>query len=165
MKEPEHTITMLVKNQPGVLSRVTGVFSSRGYNIKSLCVAETANPQISRITLTSQADHDFTEKIKKQFDKLVDVIDVSDYTGTSFIQRELMIFGLPVTPENRSEIIKALELFRCRIVTMTPDYFIVEITGHKDETEAVLSFFRPFGIEEMNRTGSIAMRRSKSSEG
>src|SRR5512138_3642768 len=97
----EHIISMLVNNQPGVLSRIAGVFSSRGYNIRSLCVAETANPEVSRITLTSRAESDFTEKIKKQLDRLVDVISVTDFTGTPSVQRELMLISLGLSTESR----------------------------------------------------------------
>jgi acetolactate synthase I/III small subunit len=161
MNNEEHTISMLVKNQPGVLSRVSGVFSSRGYNIKSLCVAETVNPDISRITLTSQADRAFTEKIKKQLDKLVDVVQVSDFTGESYIHRELMMIGIQLRPENRSEIMRAIETFRCKIITMTTDYYILEITGTKEENTAVLNYFQLYSVEEINRTGPISVRRSQ----
>ena len=153
----EHTISLLVNNQPGVLSRVAGVFSSRGYNITSLCVAETQDPSVSRITLTSTADADFTEKIKKQLDKLVDVIDVADYSGPSFIHRELMLINVRVAADNRLEIMRAVEIFGCRIVTMNSDHIIFEVTGRKEETEAVLSFLLPLGAEVMNRTGTIAI--------
>jgi len=96
MAVQEHIISLLVNNQPGVLSRIAGVFSSKGYNIRSLCVAETTNPEISRITLTSRADRDFTDKIKKQLDRLVDIISVTDLTDIPSVKRELMILGLRV---------------------------------------------------------------------
>lgn len=161
MREQEQTISILVNNQPGVLSRVAGVFGRHGYNIQSLCVAETTDPDISRITLTSESDPDFTEKIKKQLEKLVDVQEVIDLTGASFIQRELMLIGVTVTQESHSEILRAIQLFNCRIVTMTPGYYILEVTGHPDETAAVLTYFRVFGVEEINRTGAIAVNRNK----
>jgi acetolactate synthase-1/3 small subunit len=161
VREQEQTISILVNNQPGVLSRVGGVFGRHGYNIKSLCVAETTNPDISRITLTSESDPDFTEKIKKQLDKLVDVIEVTDLSGQAFIQREMMLIGVTVKEGVHSEILRAIEMFGCRIVTMTPDYFILEITGHQDETAAILKFFQSFGVEEINRTGSIAIQRNR----
>ena len=160
VREQEQTISILVNNQPGVLSRVGGVFGRHGYNIKSLCVAETTNPEVSRITLTSESDPDFTEKIKKQLEKLVDVIDVSDLSGQAYIQRELMLIGVTVKEGMHSEILRAIEMFGCRIVTMTPDYFILEITGLQDETAAVLKYFQSFGVEEINRTGSIALQRN-----
>ena len=157
----ERTISMLVNNQPGVLSRIAGVFSSRGYNIRSLCVAETINPEVSRITLTSRAESDFTEKIKKQLDKLVDIISVTDFTGAPAVQRELMLISLGLTVENRQEILRAIDLFGCRVVAMSEDYLIMEITANQDKTAAILRYFEPFGVEEMNRTGAIAVFRQK----
>ncbi len=156
----ERTLSMLVNNRPGVLSRIAAVFSSRGYNINTLCVAETVNPEISRITLTSSADSDFTDKIKKQLLKLVDVVDVSDFSGPAFLHRELMIFGVKVTPETRIEIMRAIERFGCRIATMSPNYYILESTGSRQENEAVLAYFDPFGVEEMNRTGAVTLKRT-----
>ena len=161
VREQEQTISILVNNQPGVLSRVGGVFGRHGYNIKSLCVAETTNPEVSRITLTSESDPDFTEKIKKQLEKLVDVIDVSDLSGQAYIQRELMLIGVTVKEGMHSELLRAIEMFGCKIVTMTPDYFILEITGLQDETAAVLKYFQSFGVEEINRTGSIVVQRNR----
>jgi acetolactate synthase-1/3 small subunit len=161
VREQEQTISILVNNQPGVLSRVGGVFGRHGYNIKSLCVAETTNPEVSRITLTSESDPDFTEKIKKQLEKLVDVIAVSDLSGQAYIQRELMLIGVTVKEGMHSEILRAIEMFGCKIVTMTPDYFILEITGLQDETAAVLKYFQSFGVEEINRTGSIVVQRNR----
>jgi len=157
----EHTISMLVNNQPGVLSRVAGVFSSRGYNILSLCVAETTNPEISRITLTSKAESDFTEKIKKQLDKLVDVVSVTDFTGAPAVQREMMLIGLRLTEENRREVLRAIDVFGCRVAAMSEDYLIIETTANKDKTAAILKYFESFGVEEMNRTGAIAVFRKK----
>ena len=161
VREQEQTISILVNNQPGVLSRVGGVFGRHGYNIKSLCVAETTNPEVSRITLTSESDPDFTEKIKKQLEKLVDVIAVSDLSGQAYIQRELMLIGVTVKEGMHSELLRAIEMFGCKIVTMTPDYFILEITGLQDETAAVLKYFQSFGVEEINRTGAIVVQRNR----
>ena len=157
----DHTISMLVNNQPGVLSRIAGVFSSRGYNIRSLCVAETANPEVSRITLTSRAESDFTDKIKKQLDRLIDVISVTDFTGAPSVQRELMLISLCLKEENRQEILRAIDIFGCRVVAMSEDYLIMEVTANKDKTAAILRYFQPFGVEEMNRTGAIAVFRRK----
>ena len=157
----EHIISLLVNNQPGVLSRIAGVFSGRGYNIRSLCVAETTNPEISRITLTSKAEDDFTDKIKKQLDKLVDVISVTDFTGTPSVQREMMLISVRLKEENRTEIMRAIDLFGCRVLAMAEDYLIMEVTANKDKTAAILRYFEPFGVEEMNRTGSIAVFRQQ----
>jgi acetolactate synthase I/III small subunit len=164
MSIEEHTIIILVKNEPGVLSRVAGVFSGRGYNIKTLCVAETTNPEVSRITLTSNADTDFTEKIKKQLDKLVNVVDVLDYTGEHFLKRELMLLGLRIPPERYTDILQAVNTFGCRIVAMRPDYYILETTGDPAENDAVLRYFQTFDVEMMNRTGSISLPRDKKND-
>jgi acetolactate synthase-1/3 small subunit len=161
MAVQEHIISLLVNNQPGVLSRIAGVFSSKGYNIRSLCVAETTNPDVSRITLTSRADRDFTDKIKKQLDRLVDIVSVTDLTDIPSVKRELMIIGLRIKDEDRQEILRAIDLFGCRIVTMSEDYLIFEITANTDKTAAILKFFEPFGVEEMNRTGAIAVFRQQ----
>jgi acetolactate synthase-1/3 small subunit len=157
----EHTISLLVNNQPGVLSRIAGVFSSRGYNIRSLCVAETTNPEVSRITLTSRAESDFTEKIKKQLVKLIDVISVTDFTDAPAVQRELMLISLRLTEANRTEVLRAIDLFGCRVVAMSEDQLTMEITANKDKTAAILKYFDAFGVEEMNRTGAIAVFRQK----
>jgi len=162
MAVQEHIISLLVNNQPGVLSRIAGVFSSKGYNIRSLCVAETTNPDVSRITLTSRADKDFTDKIKKQLDRLVDIVSVTDLTDIPSVKRELMMIGLRLKEENRQEILRAIDLFGCRIVAMDEDYLILEITANTDKTAAILQFFEPFGVEEMNRTGAIAVFRQSS---
>lgn len=164
VREQEQTISILVNNQPGVLSRVAGVFGRHGYNIKSLCVAETTNPEVSRITLTSESDPDFTEKIKKQLDKLVDVINVSDLSGQAYIQRELMMFGITIKEGSHAEILRTIETLGCKIVTMSPDYIILEITGLQDETASVLKYFQSFGVEEINRTGTIALQRNRPKE-
>ena len=161
VREQEQTISILVNNQPGVLSRVGGVFGRHGYNIKSLCVAETTNPEVSRITLTSESDPDFTDKIKKQLEKLVDVLDVSYLSGQSYVQREMMLIGVTAKEGAYSDILRAIERFGCRIVTMTPDYLVLEVTGQQDETAAVLKIFQSFGVEEINRTGCIAVERTK----
>ncbi len=155
----ERTITMLVNNQPGVLSRIAGVFSSRGYNITSLSVAETVNPEVSRITLTSRAEGNFTETIKRYLDRLIDVIRVFDYTGPAFVQRELMLLGVALRPEHRTEILRAIELFHGRIIATEEEYLVLEFTGSQSENAGILRFFQTYGVEEMNRTGAIAMRR------
>ena len=155
----EYTISLLVNNQPGVLSRITGVLGSRGYNITTLCVAPTTDPAVSRITLTGSADGDCTEKIKKQLDKLVDVIAVKDYTGPGFVQRELMLIGLRLSGERDRDILRIIDLFGGRIVSLNGDQLLLEVTGTGEQTQAVLDRLEPFGVEIMNRTGPIAVLR------
>ncbi|MDI6727066.1 MAG: acetolactate synthase small subunit [Smithellaceae bacterium] len=159
MSVEEHTITILVNNQPGVLSRVAGVFSSRGYNIRTLCVAETTDPAVSRITLTSRADSDFTDKIKKQLDKLVDVIEVLDYSGAGYIHRELMLVRVRSHRERIGEFLRTVEILGCRILSRHKDACVLEVTGDKEESAGVLACLEQFGILEANRTGYIALER------
>jgi acetolactate synthase-1/3 small subunit len=157
----EHTLSLLVNNKPGVLSRLAGVFSRQGYNIKTLCVAETKNADVSRVTLTAEAEGDFTDKIKKQLNKLIDIIEVLDYTGAGFVHREMMLIGIPVKPQDRSEILKAVEIFGCKITTMSPDYYVLEITGTKEETAAVFQYLQAYGANEVNRTGTISVCKTR----
>jgi len=159
MSVEEHTITILVNNQPGVLSRVAGVFSSRGYNIRTLCVAETTDPDVSRITLTSRADSDFTDKIKKQLDKLVDIIEVRDYSGSGYIHRELMLLRVRSDREQIGELLRAVDILGCRILSRHKDALVLEVTGDRDESAAVLAYLEKFGVIEVNRTGYIALER------
>lgn len=152
---------MLVRNRSGVLSRVAGVFGRLGYNIESLCVAETTNPKISRITLVSRANSDFTEKIKKYLDRLVDVIEVTELGQGQSVQREMILLGIDMNPENRKEIVQAIAMFGCRIVSIKEDYCIIESVGNREETETILKYFEPIGIRELARTGMIALQQKK----
>ncbi|NQU02642.1 MAG: acetolactate synthase small subunit [Syntrophaceae bacterium] len=156
-----HIISMLVRNRSGVLSRVAGVFGRLGYNIESLCVAETTNPKISRITLVSRANSDFTEKIKKYLDRLVDVIEVTELGQGQSVQREMILLGIDMNPENRKEIVQAIAMFGCRIVSIKEDYCIIESVGNREETETILKYFEPIGIRELARTGLIALQQKK----
>lgn len=156
-----HIISMLVRNRSGVLSRVAGVFGRLGYNIESLCVAETTNPKISRITLVSRANSDFTEKIKKYLDRLVDVIEVTELGQGQSVQREMILLGIDMNPENRKEIVQAIAMFGCRIVSIKEDYCIIESVGNREETETILKYFEPIGIRELARTGMIALQQKK----
>ncbi len=157
MSSEEHTLTILVNNQPGVLSRVAGVFSSRGYNIRTLCVAETQDATVSRITVTSRAGSDFTDKIKKQLEKLVDVTEVLDYSGPGYTHRELMLVRVRSEREKFAELLRAVEILGCRILVRHKDSLVLEVTGDREETAAVLAYLEQFGILEVNRTGYIAL--------
>lgn len=152
---------MLVRNRSGVLSRVAGVFGRLGYNIESLCVAETINTKISRITLVSRANSDFTEKIKKHLDRLVDVIEVTELRQEQSIQREMILLGITMNRENRREVMQAVEMFGCRIVSIRQDYCIIESVASRGGTQTILNYFEPLGIEELARTGMIALYQEK----
>jgi acetolactate synthase-1/3 small subunit len=164
MDKDEHVISLLVSNRPGVLSRVSGVFGRQGYNIESLCVAETNDPQVSRITLVSNADLSFKEKIKKQLDKLVDVIEVIELKRTKSVQREMILIGISIKKKVRTDIMKAVEMFGCKVIFLKADYCILEIVGSKEETETALNFFQPLGVQEIARTGVIALPHTNNND-
>ncbi|MBL7175831.1 MAG: acetolactate synthase small subunit [Desulfobacteraceae bacterium] len=157
----KYTLSMLVDNQPGVLSRITGLFSGRGFNIESLCVAETTDPLISRITLVTTGDTMIVEQIKKQLNKLINIIKVLDFTDTPFVQRELALIKIRAKPEHRAEILRMVDIFRSRVVDVSAEYYIVEVTGDEDKISAFLNLLRPMGIKEIARTGAIALARNR----
>ncbi len=152
-------LSILVDNEPGVLSRITSLFSGRGYNIESLCVAETTDPNVSRITMVTKGATQIIEQIKKQLFKLINVIKVNDLTGTQYIQRELILIKVSAKPENRAEILRIVDIFRGKIVDVGPEHFSIEMTGDEDKVTAILALLKPMGIKEITRTGIIAMLR------
>jgi acetolactate synthase-1/3 small subunit len=159
--EKRHILSLLVENQPGVLARVAGLFSGRGFNIESLCVAQTTEALISRITLVTTGDIYIVEQIKKQLNKLINVITVVDFTDMAFVQREMVLIKVRAKPEHRAEILRMVDIFRSRIVDVSLGYYIIEVTGDQGKLEAFLSLLRPMGIKEIARTGAIALAREK----
>ena len=157
--EEKHILSILVDNEPGVLSRIAGLFSGRGFNIESLCVAVTTDPQISRITLVTAGEPPIIEQIEKQLNKLINVIKVHDLTGKKFVQRELALIKIVAKPENRAEILRIVDIFRCKVVDIGPEHYTVEVTGDEGKMEAILKIFKPIGIKEIARTGIIALFR------
>ncbi|MFC1891872.1 acetolactate synthase small subunit [Thermodesulfobacteriota bacterium] len=155
----KHTLSLLVDNKPGVLSRIAGLFSGRGFNIESLCVAETTEHNVSRVTLVTRGDDNILEQIKKQLNKLIDVIKVLDFTSTPFVQRELALIKIRAKSENRAEILRMVDIFRSRVVDVGAKYYSVEVTGDEGKIEAFLELLRPMGIKEIARTGAIALAR------
>ena len=156
-----HILSILVENRPGVLSRIAGLFSGRGFNIESLCVAETTDPLISRITLVTMGDMAIVEQIKKQLNKLINVIKVMDFTDTAFVQREMALIKIRAKPEYRAEILRMVDIFRARVVDVSSNYYIVEMTGDEGKVRAFLNLVKPMGIKEIARTGAIALEREK----
>ena len=154
-------LSMLVDNQPGVLSRVAGFFSSRGFNIDSLCVSETTDPLVSRITLVAVGDMAVLEQIKKQLNKLINVIKVLDFTDKEYVQRETALVKVRAKPEHRAEILRIVDIFRSMVVDVGSDYYTVEITGDEGKITAFLSLLKPMGIKEIARTGVVALAREK----
>lgn len=160
-KLEKHILSLIVENQPGVLSRIVGLFSGRGFNIESLCVAETAEAHVSRITLVTCGDMVVIEQIKKQLNKLINVIKVVDFSETPFVQRDLALIKVTAKPEHRAEILRITDIFRGRVVDVGSEFFTLEVTGDLDKIDAILSLLRPMGIKEIARTGTIALPREK----
>ena len=155
----KHILSILVDNEPGVLSRIAGLFSGRGYNIESLCVAETAEPNESRITMVTKGDTLILEQIKKQLNKLINVIKVADMTDQEFVERELVLIKITAKPEYRAEILRIVDIFRAQVVDVGQEHYTISITGDADKITAIFSLLKSFGIREITRTGSIAMFR------
>jgi acetolactate synthase-1/3 small subunit len=160
-KEPRHTIAVTVDNLPGVLSRVTGLFSGRGFNIESLCVAETMDPAVSRITLVSTGDEQITEQIIKQLHKLINVITVVDLSEVAHVERDMVLVRVKAEDKSRAEVLRIADIFRCRVVDVSPSTYTLEITGNHEKTNAVLDLLKNHGIQEVVRSGTLAIQRSK----
>ncbi|MFQ5427875.1 MAG: acetolactate synthase small subunit [Thermodesulfobacteriota bacterium] len=155
-----HTISVLVTNEFGVLSRISGLFSGRGFNIESLTVAQTMDPEISRMTIITTGSEKIIEQITKQLNKLISVIKVHDFTGEKHIERELAMIKVSHKTENRAEILSIVEIFRGRILDISPKSYTIEITGDCEKIGAITDILRPFGIKEIARTGSLVLGRS-----
>ena len=156
----KHTISVLVENHFGVLARVSGMFSARGYNIDSLCVGETEDPTVSRMTVVVKGDDRALEQIIKQLDKLVDTIQVIDLTQEDYVERELVMAKVNANRKQRGEIIEIATIYRAKVVDMGADALTVEATGSGDKVAAFIDMMRPFGIQELVRTGKVAIGRS-----
>ena len=154
-----HVISALVENESGVLSRVTGLFSARGFNIESLNVAPVEESGTSRITLVTSGDNRIIEQILKQLNKLIPVIHVSDLTGGPHVGREMMLVKVEAEREVRAEVLRIADIFRSRIVDATPTSFIIELTGNSDKLDACLGLLEPLGVTELVRTGQVALAR------
>jgi acetolactate synthase-1/3 small subunit len=156
-----HTLGVLVENQPGVLSRVAGLFSGRGFNIESLTVAETLDPQISHITLVTTGDEMIMEQIVKQLNKLVNVIKVIDFREVKFVDREMVLIKVKAEANTRSEALRIVDIFRGKVVDVSPNFFTIEVTGDEGKIQAILDLLNQQGIVEVVRTGKVAIARSR----
>jgi acetolactate synthase-1/3 small subunit len=154
-----HTISILVDNEPGVLSRIAGLFSARGFNIESLNVAETTEPDTSRITLVTSGDDWIIEQIIKRFNNMVNVIKVRDLTPLTRVEREMVLVKVEATHETRAEILRTADIFRAKVVDVGPKSYTLELTGDKDKVTAFIDLLTPLGINEIARTGTVAMIR------
>jgi acetolactate synthase-1/3 small subunit len=159
MTEEKHVLSILVDNEPGVLSRIAGLFSGRGFNIESLCVAETTDPLISRITLVTTGEPPIIEQIEKQLNKLINVIKVHDLTGKEFVHREMALIKVMAKAEHRAEILRMVDIFRCKVVDVSLDHYTIEVTGDEGKLKAILNLLKPIGIKEIAKTGIIALIR------
>lgn len=157
-----HVLSALVQNVPGVLSHISGMLASRGYNIDSLAVGETENPNLSRMTFVVFGDDSVLEQVRKQLEKVVTVVRVDDISSQDYVERDLMLIKISTDPGHRHEIRELADIFRGRIVDVAPEMVMIEISGRESKLEAFIDLMRPFGIVELVRTGRIAMVRGGS---
>ncbi|MDI6793193.1 MAG: acetolactate synthase small subunit [bacterium] len=154
-----HTISVLVENKFGVLARIAGLFSSRGFNIDSLTVGETEEPAVSRMTIVVKGDDHILEQVMKQLNKLIDVIKVSDLTKKDHVERELVLIKVNANTDKRPEIMEIVGIFRARIIDVNTEIMTVEVTGAETKIDALIELLRPYGIRELIRTGKVAVVR------
>ncbi|MBW1718911.1 MAG: acetolactate synthase small subunit [Deltaproteobacteria bacterium] len=157
----KHTLSVLVENTPGALSRITGLFSGRAFNIESLNVAATLDPSLSHITLVTRGDEFIIEQIIKQLRRLVDVFKVVDVSEGEFVEREMALIKVRAEEQSRAEILRICDIFRCKVVDVSPKSYTLEVTGPESKLKAVIELLRPIGIKEIIRTGNIAIMREK----
>lgn len=154
-----HTISVLVENEFGVLARVAGLFSGRGFNIECLTVAETLDPSVSRMTIVTRGDDKVVEQIEKQLNKLIPVIRVADFAGVPHVEREMALVKVAASATTRAEIVSIVDIFRGKVIDVSSSSYIVEVTGDDGKLKALLDLLRPLGILEIVRTGKVAMHR------
>ncbi len=155
----QHTISVLVENEFGVLSRVASLFSGRGFNIDSLTVAPTNEDGLSRMTIVTRGDEQILEQITKQLNKLIDVLKVIDFSDGSAIEREMVLVKVTAEDENRAEVLRIVDIFRAKIIDVTPKSYTIEATGNPVKMDALLELLRPLGLKELVRTGAVAIGR------
>lgn len=156
-----HTISVLVDNKPGVLARIAGLFSGRGFNIESLSVNETLDPTMSQMTIVTRGDERVLEQINKQLNKLIDIVKVIDYEdgGTNHIERELALVKVAVTDKCRAEVLSIIEIFRCKVIDVGKSHYTIEVTGDENKLNAIIELLRPLGIREIVRSGKVTLQR------
>jgi len=159
-RQSTRTLSILVENRFGVLARIAGLFSARGYNIESLTVARTADPNLSRITMVVRCEALFAQQILRQVEKLPDTVAAADLTDANCVEREMILVRVQARDGKRTALLTEAEIFRARVVTVTPENYVFEVTGDTGKVEAFLDVVRPYGIDEMIRTGQVALRRN-----
>ena len=155
----QHTISLLVENKFGVQARIANLFSGKGYNMDSICVGETENPELSRMTIVTSGDDMVIEQIIKQLRRLINVLKVTDLTHEDHINRELALIKLNCTASSRNSIVQIVDIFQAKIVDISPKTLTVEVTGSNKKVQAMINMLQPFGIKEMARTGVVALKR------
>jgi acetolactate synthase I/III small subunit len=157
----KHTLSVLVENKPGVLTRVAGLFARRGFNIDSLAVAETESHAVSRMTITVDEQDSTVEQVTKQLHKLINVLKITDLDPSGSVERELLLIKVKADASSRSGIMQIVEIFRAKIIDVGPEVLIIEMTGTREKVSALMELLAPFGVVELMRTGRIAMSRGK----
>jgi len=155
----KHILSALVQNEPGVLAHISTLFAGRGFNIDSLTVGETEEPQVSRMTVVVEGDEQILEQVIKQLRKVITVLKVQDFSGRDYVERDLMLIKVNAPSGRRSEIIELATLFRGKVVDVSPNELMIELSGPEKKLEAFIALVRPFGIKEMCRTGRVALAR------
>ena len=156
-----HTISILVENKFGVLTRIAGMFRGRGFNIDTLNVGPTLDPEISRMTIVVRGDDKVLDQVNKQLDKLVNVISVEDFGDTEYVDRELVLLRVKADSKSRADIMQICDIFRAKIIDVQPKRLAIEITGSESKIDKFVALMEPFGISELTRTGKIALSRLK----
>ncbi len=154
-----HTISVMVENEFGVLSRVSGLFSGRGFNIESLSVAETLDPSVSRMTIVTSGNDAIVEQILKQLNKLISVIKVVDLTDADTVDRELVLIKVNAESETKAEVLRLVDIFRAQVVDVAPRCYTIEMTGDEEKVNALVQLLKPIGIREIVRTGLVSIAR------
>ncbi len=160
-----HVLSAYVQNQPGVLAHVAGMLASRGFNIESLAVGETEKAEFSRMTFVVHGDDNVVEQVRKQLDKIVAVVRVDDISSEDHVERDLMLIKILAIPEKRAEVVLLAEMFRARVVDISNDNLIIELSGQERKIDAFIELMRPYGVLELARTGRIALVRGRPRHG
>lgn len=155
----KHTISILVENKFGAMNRIVGLFSARGYNIDSISVGTSEDDSVARVTIVSKGDDDVIEQIIKQLNKLIDVTKVADLTYEGFVERELVLIKVSANKNSRAEVMQISEIFRSKIIDISPRSMTIEATGSEQKVDAMIKMLEPFGIKEIARTGQVALKR------
>ncbi len=154
-----HVISVLVENKFGVLAKIAGLFSGRGFNIDSLSVGETMDPSISRMTIVTRGDDKILEQITKQLNRLIDVIKVQDFTDQAYVDRELVMIKVGASSEHRAQVMEVADIFRAKIIDVSPETLTLEVTGDQGKITAIIDLLKPYDIKELVRTGRVAVSR------